>query len=99
MTKSQKTTVKISVEDPETGKNILLKLQNMNFLAAGAFSNVYRGIASTDNGEKREVVIKKTWPKKKGKSSEEDILEMLRRLKHKNIVMLLYSYQKTHKGK
>ncbi|PIC52650.1 hypothetical protein B9Z55_002666 [Caenorhabditis nigoni] len=99
MTTNQKTTDEISVLNPETGQNIVLKLENMKFLAAGAFSNVYRGIAETGPGQKKEIVIKKTWPKNPGKSKEEDILEMLRRLKHKNIVMLLYSYQKLHKDR
>ncbi|CAI5449708.1 unnamed protein product [Caenorhabditis angaria] len=88
----------------EDGKPTKLHLENMNLFASGAFSNVYRGIAilsegGGENGKQQEVVVKKTWPRQRGSPLEVRILGKLNRLKHKNIVRLLYSYQKEHEGK
>lgn len=70
----------------------------MNLFASGAFSNVYRGIARTESNHQMEIVIKKTWPRHKGCPLEVKILGKLGKLKHKNIVRLLFSYQKQHEG-
>uniref|UniRef100_A0A8R1DMB3 Protein kinase domain-containing protein n=2 Tax=Caenorhabditis japonica TaxID=281687 RepID=A0A8R1DMB3_CAEJA len=77
-----------------------IHLQDMSLFASGAFSNVYRGMARSETSNRQqEIVIKKTWPRHRGAPLEVKILGKLNRLKHKNIVRLLYSYQKEHDGK
>lgn len=75
-----------------------LNLHHMNLFATGAFSNVYRGVAQTESNQEIDIVIKKTWPRHKGCPMEVKILGQLGKLKHRNIVRLLYSYQKQHEG-
>lgn len=97
MPNSYRTTDEVTVQKDD-GNNIKLYLKKLSFLASGAFSNVYKGTASTtESSQQREVVIKKTWHATKTRTKEESILRHLGKLKHKNIVMLLYSYHTQHK--
>lgn len=76
---------------------VSLKLWNLHLFSYGAFSNVYRGFVEDDTNAPKEVVIKKTWSGTQKASSltsyEIQILKLLSRLNHKNIVRLLYSYR------
>ncbi|CAB3409975.1 unnamed protein product [Caenorhabditis bovis] len=89
----------IIVSRLDDGKETRIQLEDMNLFAYGAFSNVYKGVARTESMHRADVVIKKTWPRHRGSSTEVRILAKLNRLKHKNIVKLLYSYQKEHEIK
>uniref|UniRef100_A0A0K0DKE4 Protein kinase domain-containing protein n=1 Tax=Angiostrongylus cantonensis TaxID=6313 RepID=A0A0K0DKE4_ANGCA len=70
-------------------------LWNLHLFSYGAFSNVYRGFVEDDTNAPKEVVIKKTWSGTQKASSltsyEIQILKLLSRLNHKNIVRLLYN--------
>uniref|UniRef100_A0A0R3PCE3 Protein kinase domain-containing protein n=1 Tax=Angiostrongylus costaricensis TaxID=334426 RepID=A0A0R3PCE3_ANGCS len=72
-------------------------LWNLHLFSYGAFSNVYRGFVAGDTNAPKEVVIKKTWSGTQRASSltsyEIQILKLLSRLNHKNIVRLLYTFQ------
>ncbi|CAI2299407.1 unnamed protein product [Caenorhabditis sp. 36 PRJEB53466] len=98
MPNTYRTTEEIFASRLDDGKLTRLQLSNMGLFASGAFSNVYKGVARSDSTA-AEVVIKKTWPRSKGAPLEVKILGRLNRLKHKNIVRLLYSYQKEHDGR
>ncbi|CAB02275.1 Protein kinase domain-containing protein [Caenorhabditis elegans] len=99
MPNTYRTSDEIVAQRLEDGRDMNLSLQNMNLFASGAFSNVYRGIARTESNHQMEIVIKKTWPRHKGCPLEVKILGKLGKLKHKNIVRLLFSYQKQHEGR
>ncbi|EYC03262.1 hypothetical protein Y032_0095g2840 [Ancylostoma ceylanicum] len=81
----------------EDDREVSLKLWNLHLFSSGAFSNVYRGFAESDTNVPKEVVIKKTWSGPREAASltcyEIQILKMLSRLNHKNVVRLLYSYR------
>ncbi|EFP03032.1 hypothetical protein CRE_28474 [Caenorhabditis remanei] len=98
MREQSKTDDRIHVQKSDDDTSTILSLTNMNFLACGAFSNVYSGTAITETNQQLSIVIKKVWPSKKHsqQSNEIEILKMLGRLKHKNIVFLLYTYTKHH---
>ncbi|EGT44802.1 hypothetical protein CAEBREN_18833 [Caenorhabditis brenneri] len=87
------TSDEIVAQKLEDGKDATLTLTDMRLFACGVFSNVYRGTAKDDNNE---IVIKKTWPSKKSFPTEVKILGILGKMKHKNVIRLLYSYQKAH---
>ncbi|CAL2035119.1 unnamed protein product [Caenorhabditis brenneri] len=90
------TSDEIVAQKLEDGKDATLTLTDMSLFASGAFSNVYRGTAKDDNNTIMEIVIKKTWPSKKSFPTEVKILGILGKMKHKNVIRLLYSYQKAH---
>ncbi|ETN80597.1 kinase domain protein [Necator americanus] len=76
---------------------VSLKLWNLHLFSSGAFSNVYRGFVISDTNVPKEIVIKKTWSGPREASAltcyEIQILKMLSRLNHKNVIRLLYSYR------
>lgn len=97
---SCRTTDEIVAQKLEDGKDATLMLTNMSLFASGAFSNVYRGTAKDDTTNTiMEIVIKKTWPSPKSFPTEVKILGILGKMKHKNVIRLLYSYQKAHSGR
>lgn len=99
MPNTYRTTDEIIAQRLEDGKNTRLSLHKMGLFASGAFSNVYRGVAVTPSNHQMEIVIKKTWPRHTSAPIEVKILAILGKLKHKNIVRLLYSYQKQIEGR
>ncbi|KAK6752416.1 hypothetical protein RB195_003690 [Necator americanus] len=81
----------------EDDREVSLKLWNLHLFSSGAFSNVYRGFVISDTNVPKEIVIKKTWSGPREASAltcyEIQILKMLSRLNHKNVIRLLYSYR------
>ncbi|CAJ0604406.1 unnamed protein product [Cylicocyclus nassatus] len=81
----------------EDDREVSLRLWNLHLFSSGAFSNVYRGFVVSDTNVPKEIVIKKTWSGPRDASSltsyEIQILKMLSRLNHKNVIRLLYSYR------
>ncbi|EFO90643.1 hypothetical protein CRE_08109 [Caenorhabditis remanei] len=94
-----RTTDEITAQRLDDGRDIHLNLEKMSLLASGAFSNVYAGVARTQSNHQLDIAIKKTWPRHKGAPMEVKILGILGKLKHKNVVRLLYSYQKAHEDR
>ncbi|CEF69594.1 Glycogen synthase kinase 3 alpha [Strongyloides ratti] len=78
-----------------------VQFQNMHLISYGVFSNVYYG--SIINPIKKQVAIKNTWVDKRcatGKNvieletvKELKILSLLRKGKHKNLIMLYYCFR------
>ncbi|ULU10263.1 hypothetical protein L3Y34_014517 [Caenorhabditis briggsae] len=99
MPNTYRTTDEITAQRLDDGSNTRLSLHKMGLFASGAFSNVYRGFAVTPSNHQMEIVIKKTWPRNSSAPMEVKILAILGKLKHKNIVRLLYSYQKQIEGR
>lgn len=99
MPNSYRTTDEITAQRLDDGVDTQLNLEKMTLLASGAFSNVYSGIARTRSNHQINIAIKKTWPRHKGAPMEVKILGILGKLKHKNVVRLLYSYQKAHEDR
>ncbi|PIC49905.1 hypothetical protein B9Z55_001017 [Caenorhabditis nigoni] len=99
MPNTYRTTDEITAQRLDDGTNTRLSLHKMGLFASGAFSNVYRGFAVTPSNHQMEIVIKKTWPRNSSAPMEVKILAILGKLKHKNIVRLLYSYQKQIEGR
>ncbi|WKY08465.1 hypothetical protein Q1695_007747 [Nippostrongylus brasiliensis] len=93
----------------EDDREVSLKLWNLHLFSSGAFSNVYRGFVESDTNIPKEIVIKKTWSGSRDATNaptkiepvsassltcfEIQILKMLNRLNHPNVIRLLYSYR------
>ncbi|EFO90624.1 hypothetical protein CRE_08302 [Caenorhabditis remanei] len=99
MPNTYRTTDEIIAQRLDDGRDVHLNLEKMALLASGAFSNVYAGVARTQSNHQLDIAIKKTWPRHKGAPMEVKILGILGKLKHKNVVRLLYSYQKAHEDR
>ncbi|EGT37189.1 hypothetical protein CAEBREN_04687 [Caenorhabditis brenneri] len=99
MPNSYRSTDEVVAQCLSDNKNVHLNFSQMKLFASGAFSNVYSGVAKTDSAHEMNIVIKKTWPRNKDSLLEVEILRRLGKLKHKNVVRLLYSYTKKHEAR
>uniref|UniRef100_A0A0K0E5I1 Protein kinase domain-containing protein n=1 Tax=Strongyloides stercoralis TaxID=6248 RepID=A0A0K0E5I1_STRER len=98
---TSKTPLSFKCFNLEIDKMEHVQIQNMHLISYGVFSNVYYG--TIINPIKKQVAIKNTWVDKKcatGKNiieldtvKELKILSLLRKGKHKNIIMLYYCYR------
>uniref|UniRef100_A0A0R3RKA1 Protein kinase domain-containing protein n=1 Tax=Elaeophora elaphi TaxID=1147741 RepID=A0A0R3RKA1_9BILA len=83
----------------EFGKNetnqVELVMENLHLFSNGIFSNVYKGLLKQP--QHRLIAVKKSWSDHTTvMSAEVQILTMLNRMHHKNIIQLLYKFNQTY---
>ncbi|KAI6219282.1 Protein kinase domain-containing protein [Aphelenchoides besseyi] len=96
---NEELTINVIAKKVAPKRDLLCKLVvcQKSFLGSGAFSDVYRGTVKRKTGsgvdEVIDVAIKKIWP---DPSREDRQITVHRRLKHPNLVSLLYYYVCLH---
>ncbi|VDK73928.1 unnamed protein product [Litomosoides sigmodontis] len=72
-----------------------LVMENLHLFSNGIFSNVYKGLLKKP--QRRLIAIKKSWSDQSNyQPTEVQILTMLNRLHHKNIIKLLYKFSQAY---
>uniref|UniRef100_A0A8R1XYU3 Protein kinase domain-containing protein n=1 Tax=Onchocerca volvulus TaxID=6282 RepID=A0A8R1XYU3_ONCVO len=72
-----------------------LVMEDLHLFSNGIFSNVYKGLLRQP--QHRLIAIKKSWSDQSNqKSMEVQILTMLNRFHHKNIIRLLYKFSQSY---
>ncbi|OZC09735.1 phosphoprotein phosphatase 1 domain protein [Onchocerca flexuosa] len=84
------------LEKEKTIKNqVELVMEDLHLFSNGIFSNVYKGLLRQP--QHRLIAIKKSWSDQSNqKSMEVQILTMLNRFHHKNIIRLLYKFSQSY---
>ncbi|VDN82842.1 unnamed protein product [Brugia pahangi] len=79
-------------EGKSTEKNqVELIMEDLHLFSNGIFSNVYKGLLKQP--QHRLIAVKKSWS---NQSTEVQILMMLNRMHHKNIIQLLYRFSQSY---
>ncbi|KAM3717316.1 Glycogen synthase kinase [Dirofilaria immitis] len=72
-----------------------LVMEDLHLFSNGIFSNVYKGLLTQP--QHRLIAVKKSWSDQSNqKSAEVQILMMLNRFHHKNIIRLLYKFSQSY---
>ncbi|KAK6108176.1 Protein kinase domain family protein [Brugia pahangi] len=72
-----------------------LIMEDLHLFSNGIFSNVYKGLLKQP--QHRLIAVKKSWSNQSNhRSTEVQILMMLNRMHHKNIIQLLYRFSQSY---
>ncbi|VDK65161.1 unnamed protein product [Onchocerca ochengi] len=97
VTKAMAHVVKQTAEEFGTRETnqVELVMEDLHLFSNGIFSNVYKGLLRQP--QHRLIAIKKSWSDQSNqKSMEVQILTMLNRFHHKNIIRLLYKFSQSY---
>ncbi|CAG9539303.1 unnamed protein product [Cercopithifilaria johnstoni] len=87
--------VKQIAEGFEKNETVELVMENLHLFSNGIFSNVYKGLLKKP--QRRLIAVKKSWSEQSNHEPIEiQILMMLNRMHHKNIIKLLYKFSQTY---